>query len=108
LRQLYTLGTVYGSMHKGAWPDVSGDELWLSFTKTSPPLIEPEHRSILVCPLRDDECGPGETHYFGPKVPFKKLGPNDPLGGDKTGNHGEGESGYVLFKDGRVEEIPGR
>ena len=103
LMQLYKLGTVYSSTHKGEWPDVSGEELWLSFTKTTPPLIAPEYIDLLACPLRDEECEPGRTHYFGPKVPYKKLGYDEPLGGDKPGNHGE-EGGYVLFKDGRVEE----
>ena len=107
LMQLYKLGVVYSSTHKGEWPEIAGEELWLSFTKTTPPLIPPEHRSILFCPVLGEERETG-TDYLGPKLPWKKLGPQDPLGGDKPGNHGEGESGCVLFKDGRVEEIPGR
>jgi hypothetical protein len=105
LMQLYKLGTVYSSTHKGQWPDLSGDELWLSFTKTTPPLIPPEYAEILACPWREEDCAPGQTDFFGPRVPWKKLGPGDPLGGDKPGNHGEQEGGFVLFKDGRVEEV---
>jgi len=105
LRQLYTLGTVYASMHKGEWPDVSGEELWLSFTRTNPPLIALEERSILYCPILGDERGSGETDYSGPGMPWKKLGLGEAVGGDKPGNHGEQEGGYVLYKDGRVVEV---
>lgn len=103
--QLYKLGTVYASMHKGEWPDVHGEELWLSFTRTNPPLIEPERHSILACPVLGEDRGPGETHYRAPRVPWKKLNAGEPLGGDKPGNHGEDYGGNVLMKDGRVEEL---
>src|SRR5574341_1411621 len=88
LQQLYKLGTVYASSHKGAWPDATGEDLWLSFTRTIPPLIEADHVSLLSCPLRDEEAAAGECHYRGPRRPWAKLGPNDVLAADREGNHG--------------------
>ena len=104
LGQLYKVGTIYASMHKGEWPGIAGDELWLSFTRTTPPLIEEEHRAILACRVQGEECAPGETHYRGPRVPWKQLRPGEPLAADKPGNHGDDYGGNVLFKDGSVHE----
>lgn len=103
LMQLYRLGTIYAATHQKEWPAASGEDLWLSFTRTKPPLIEPEHRSILSCPVLGED-DPGETHYRGPRLPFKGLQSGDPLGADKPGNHGEGYGGNVLLKDGSVRE----
>ena len=108
LRQLYTLGTVYASTHHGEWPTATGENLWLSFTKMVPPLIEPEHASLLHCDLADDELGTDETNYRGPLLPWKKLTGGDVLAADREGNHGDGESINVLFKEGTVlEATPG-
>jgi prepilin-type N-terminal cleavage/methylation domain-containing protein len=108
LGQLYKLGTVYSSTHKGNWPSAKGEDLWLSFRRTVPPLIEPEHAEILHCLVETgkDELGPDETNYRGPVVTFARLGAVEPLGADKHGNHGEKYGGNVLYKDGRVEEHP--
>jgi hypothetical protein len=105
LRQLHTLGTIYASTHQGDWRSETGEALWLSFTRTVPPLIEADWVEILACPLRGEEPGPGETHYRGPRVPWGKLKSPDPLGGDKVGNHGDGRGGNVLYKDGSVTEL---
>lgn len=104
LSQLYKLGTLYASMHQKAWPEAHGEDLWLSFTRTKPPLIEPVHPLILGCPVLGEECRPGETHYRGPRQPFKGLQAGDPLGADKPDNHGSAYGGNVLFKDGSVRE----
>jgi type II secretory pathway pseudopilin PulG len=105
LGQLYKLGTVYASTHKGEWPSETGDDLWLSFTKTVPPLIDATTIEILACPVLGEEIRPGETHYRGPQLPWSKLKSSDPLGGDKVGNHGDGVGGNVLYKDGSVMEL---
>ena len=105
LQQLYKLGTIYATSHKGSWPPAKGEDLWLSLRRMVPPLIEAEHSAILSCGVRDEELGPDETHFRGPAVPFSRLGAVDPLGGDKPGNHGEQYGGNILFKDGRVEEF---
>src|SRR5436190_24060783 len=49
LGQLYQLGLVYASAHQGKWPDATGSALWLSFAKTTPPLIPPEEPEVLWC-----------------------------------------------------------
>src|SRR5438046_848896 len=68
--QLYKVAALYSSSHKGEWPTAKGEEFWLSLTRTIPPLIEPDQREILACPVRDEELQPGETHYRGPRVPW--------------------------------------
>jgi hypothetical protein len=105
LRQLYQLGTVYASTNKGQWPDAKGDDLWLSFTRTTPPLIDPDQIELLACPVRCEDIEPGQTDYFGPRQSASTLKPTDILGGDKRGNHGEEFGGSLLYKDGSVLEI---
>jgi prepilin-type N-terminal cleavage/methylation domain-containing protein len=102
-RQLYQLGTIYSTSHKGRWPAAQGEELWLSLRRMIPPLIEADHAEILACPVLQVEIGPDETHFRGPAVPMGKLGATDPLGADKVGNHGEKHGGNILFKDGSVQ-----
>ena len=104
-RQLYQLGTVYASSHKGNWPSGRGEELWLSLRRMVPPLIEVDHVEVLACPATQVEIGPDETHFRGPALPMGKLGATDPLGADKVGNHGEKYGGNVLLKDGGVQEF---
>ena len=104
-RQLYQLGTVYSSSHKGNWPSARGDELWLSLRRMVPPLIEGVHAEVLGCPCLQTEIGPDETHFRGPAVPFGKLKITDPVCADKVGNHGDAYGGNVTYKDGRVEEL---
>jgi len=104
LQQLYQLGTVYASTHKGEWPKSTGEDLWLSFTKTVPPLVRPDELLIFACPVRGEDPEPGECQYLGPRIPWNQLKPGDPLAADKEGNHGEEYGGNVLFKDGSVME----
>lgn len=103
--QLYKLGTIYASSHKGSWPTAKGEDLWLSLRRMVPPLIEADHAAILHCMVLDDEHGVDETNYRGPVVTFSRVGAVDPLGADRVGNHGDQYGGNVLFKDGRVEEF---
>jgi len=105
LRQLYVLGTVYASTHKGNWPDTKGGALWMSLAKTSPPLIEPEQLELLGCPVRGD-WEPGQCDYLGPGKPLSELKPGDAVVACKPGNHGDAASGNVLLKDGSVVEVP--
>jgi len=103
-QQLYKLGTVYSSSHKGSWPSGKGEDLWLSLRRLVPPLIEADHAIILHCMVMDPELGIDETNYRGPNVSFARLGICDPLGADKVGNHGDQHGGCVLYKDGSVLE----
>lgn len=105
LSQLYKLGTVYSTTHKGSWPSDKGEDLWLSLRRMVPPLIEADHAAILHCKVMDPELGDEETNYRGPLGPFSRVGAVDPVGADKPDNHGEQYGGNVLFKDGRVEEF---
>jgi prepilin-type N-terminal cleavage/methylation domain-containing protein len=103
-QQLYKLGTLYASSHKGSWPSAKGEDLWLSLRRTAPPLIEEGHASILHCMVLDPELSVDETNYRGPVVPFARVGATEPLGADKIGNHGEKRGGCVLYKDGSAQE----
>jgi hypothetical protein len=103
LSQLYKIGTAYAASHRGQWPDPQKANYWVAFTKTSPPLIEPEGLSILSCPAREEQL-PDECDYRGPIVPWNKLSPSDPIAADRPGNH-EGRGINVLFKDGSVMEV---
>ena len=103
-QQLYKLGTLYSSSHKGSWPSAKGEDLWLSLRRMVPPLIEADHAGILHCMVQDPELSVDETNYRGPVSSFAKVGPTDPLGADKPGNHGERYGGNVLYKDGSVQE----
>jgi hypothetical protein len=77
---------------------------WRSLTHTTPMLIAPEEQEVLICPLRKDS-EPGDCDYRCSRVPFSKLGPSDPVAADRPGNHGNGMSINVLFKDGSVMEV---
>jgi prepilin-type N-terminal cleavage/methylation domain-containing protein len=103
-QQLYKLGTVYSSSHKGSWPSAKGEDLWLSLRRMVPPLIEADHAVILHCMVLDPDLSVDETNYRGPVTSFAKVGICDPLGADKPGNHGEQYGGNVLYKDGSVQE----
>jgi len=104
LRQLYKLGTVYAASHGGEWPDAQGEDLWLFFTKTIPPLIEADQNSILLCPILGDYVQ-GETHYRGPRGRGDRRKLPHVLGADKVGNHGPSYGGNVLLGDGSVQEL---
>ena len=103
--QLYKLGTIYATSHKGRWPSARGEELWLSLKRMVPPLIEADHVDILACPRHGEELGPDETHFRGPALTWSKIGAADPIGADKEGNHGEGAGGNVLLRDGSVSQF---
>ena len=103
LRQLYRLGTDYGSTHKGEWPTGKGTALWLSFSKTDPPLLSSDDLEVLGCQVHGG-WEPGQCDYLGPRKPVSQLKPGDALAADKPGNHGEGIAGNVLLRDGSVAE----
>jgi len=102
-RQLYQLGTLYSSTHKGNWPSARGDELWLSLRRMVPPLIEAEHGAVLACNVKGEELGPDETDFRGPSVAWMKIGAAGPICADKVGNHGDEHGGNVVLKDGSVQ-----
>jgi hypothetical protein len=106
LRILQRTGAAYAATHR-AWPAATGENLWLSFTRTTPPLLKEEALEVLVCPVLGNEPAPDLTDYRGPKAPWLDLAPSAPLAADKPGNHGEDVGGCVLYKDGRVEEHDG-
>jgi prepilin-type N-terminal cleavage/methylation domain-containing protein len=105
LRQLYHMGHVYATSHKGQWPSEPGEALWLKFQKMEPPLIEADLKEIYFCPVRGEIRGLGETDYRGPVGSVNRCLPSDPILADKIGNHGEGRGVNVLRMAGDVQEV---
>ncbi len=104
LSQLYKMSQVYAAGHRGAVPKALGSEFWLSFQKTTPPLIAPSQVEVCFCPVKGEMGDVGATDYRGPAVLWSKLEGGDPVGADVEGNHGPEYGGNVLRKDGSVTE----
>lgn len=104
LGQLFKTAQLYGTRHKGAWPSGQGEEFWLSLQKTQPPLIKEGLSAVFACPLKERFGGPGTCDFRGPANPVSRLDADDPVGADKSGNHGEEYAGNVLRLAGDVQE----
>lgn len=55
----------------------------------------------LRCPVLGTS-GPQGVDYRGPALAINRLGNQDPLCADRTGNHGPGRGGNVLMKNGSI------
>jgi type II secretory pathway pseudopilin PulG len=105
LKQLYSMGTIYASQHRGQWPEETGGSLWLTFQKMEPPLIQADLKDLYFCPFKAEPGDLGQTDYRGPITNVNHSMPGDPIGADKVGNHGEQEGGCVLRKAGDVQAL---
>jgi len=81
-------------------PSETGCAFWLKLQSGPKPLID--RYEVFFCPLAAEEVGPGGSSYLGPAMNVNKMDGDDPVGADKPGNHGLGEGGNVLFKQGDV------
>jgi len=79
----------------GALPAARGSAYWAAVLG---PGADP---GLLACPLSKG------ARYRGPAVDPAPLPPMALIGGDAPGSHGEGEGGYVLFKNGEVRACRG-
>src|SRR5262245_43443326 len=74
LSQLYKTGMAYSATKRGHWPSLQGEELWLHFQKTAPPLLAGRQKEIYFCPRKGEMGVDGaSTDYRGPAVPIRKL-----------------------------------
>lgn len=105
LRQLYTMGIVYSTTHKGQWPAERGEALWLKFQTMQPPLLEAELKELYFCPVKGEIGDLGQTDYRGPVDNVNHARISDPIGGDKPGNHGQEKPHNVLRKAGDVQTV---
>jgi len=105
LKQLYTMGHVYSTTHKGQWPAERGEGLWLKFQSMQPPLIEEELKEIFFCPLKGEFGDLGQTDYRGPAGNVNHARASEPIGGDKPGNHGESKPHNLLRMGGDVQTV---
>jgi prepilin-type N-terminal cleavage/methylation domain-containing protein len=105
LQQLHKLGTMWSASHKGHWPQGQGGELWVSFTKTRPPLLAQGQCEILRCAHNDAPASPDETDFLGPVQSYGRIPDTGVLAADKDGNHGEGRALNVLRKDGSAQSF---
>jgi type II secretory pathway pseudopilin PulG len=120
LVQLSRIQTTYaqqfGDCPDHLWPRETGGGYWLSFTRTSPPLLDDEmawgRYAILDCPLESGAPAKGRTSYRGPAMDInnrvERYLPADPVGADLDGAHGHGEGGCVLRRSGDVSIVTPR
>jgi prepilin-type N-terminal cleavage/methylation domain-containing protein len=105
LSQLYKMGHVYATNHKGKWPTETGEALWLRFQTMQPPLLDVDMKEVYFCQVKGEPGDVGQTDYRGPAVNVNKAAPGDPIGADKVGNHGESYAGNVLRMAGDVQNV---
>ena len=48
---------------------------------------------------------PGRIDYRGPASPLRGMDRNDPIVADRPGNHGAGEGGNVVLRNGSVKSV---
>jgi prepilin-type N-terminal cleavage/methylation domain-containing protein len=89
LRALWKAESDYRAKN-GATPAARGSAYWAAVLG---PGADP---GLLVCPLSKG------ARYRGPAADPTPLPPMAVIGSDAPGNHGEGEGGYILFKNGEV------
>ena len=105
LKQLYNMGLVYSTMHKGQWPIERGQALWLKFQSMQPPLIEEDLKELYFCPLKGEIGDVGQTDYRGPSGNVNHARASEPIGADTPGNHGDHKPHNVLRKAGDVQMV---
>ncbi len=105
LKELYKMGHIYSTQHKGKWPMETGEGLWLKFQVMQPPLIDVDMKEVYSCQVRGEPGDIGQTDYRGPAVNVNRAAPGDPIGADKVGNHGEAYAGNVLRMAGDVQNV---
>ncbi len=105
LKQLYTMGHVYSTTHRGQWPVERGAALWLKFQSMQPPLLEEDLKEIYFCPLRGEIGDVGQTDYRGPSGNVNHARVSEPIGADTPGNHGDPKPHNVLRKAGDVQTV---
>lgn len=81
-------------------PAETGCGFWLKLQSGPKHLID--RFEVFFCPLAAEESGAGRCSYLGPAMNVNKMAGDDPVGADRPGNHGPGEGGNVLFKQGDV------
>ena len=94
LRALWKAESDYRAKH-GALPAARGSAYWAAVLG---PGADP---GLLSCPLSRG------ARYRGPAADPGPLPPMAVIGADAPGSHGEGEGGYVLFKNGEVRACRG-
>lgn len=82
----------------------TGGDFWIHLSQTAPPLVT--DLGLFACPIEGGSNAAGTTDYRGPSRNgnVAGLGPTDPMGADKVGNHGFHGGGNVLRKNGELVE----
>ena len=87
-------------------PSETCSDFWIKLTTITPPLIDPTLKDIFACSVKGAGVSYGQTDYRGPNGNVNTFGDGDPVGSDKTDNHGTNEGGNVLRKSGDVTTVP--
>ena len=101
LNQLWRAHNIQISQFHSAGPmtDETGEAFWLYLTQKL--VVGPSMPELFKCPYAGSL--PGPCDYRGPRQSVNKFIADDPVGADKPGNHGVGNGGNVLQKQGHVQ-----
>ncbi len=100
--------------HDGSPQDVkfwdaqpTGSAFWENFQRW--PVIgnRPITPRYLLCPVKASPKGRTGCDYRGPALSWRVTAPEDPIGSDRAGNHGEGQALNVVLKNCEIHAVPG-
>ena len=85
-----------------AWEAVgTGRQFFLDAPNWPGPPPVPIEPRLFACPVVGRPApGAARVDYRGPARSLKQLEPGDPVAADRPGNHGAGEGGNVVLRDG--------
>ncbi len=107
LAQMWTMQSNYMVLHGGRqkrYPSETGKEFWLKLSDPKVKIIDASLKDIYRCPVKG---GNSECDYRGPSsdVNSSAYSDGDPVGADRTENHGSSEGGNVLRKSGDIQSV---
>lgn len=105
LTQLYKTLHLYGVRTHGKMPSERGEAFWLKFQQMTPPLLDPSMAEVYFCKKKGEEPALGATDYRGPADNPARYEQGDPIGADKSDNHGPGYGINVLRLSGDVLRV---
>jgi len=100
LRQLHQLGyLITYKMPEKRWLSETGGQYWQRVAE-----LQAQGKSFLACPMVGG-VGAGQTSYRGPAKDMNDLVDEDIIGADVPGNHGSGQGGTVIYKNGIIRDV---
>ena len=81
-------------------PATTGGTFWIGLSLSGPPYVA--DITLYACPVKGIAPPPGSTDYRGPAADANTYTPTMIIGADKVGNHGAGNGGHVILKNGTI------